>query len=767
VPAQPPVRLTGLRQRPVPQGAGGVAAITSSLRHTLSRMGPLRTLRALARVNQANGFDCPGCAWPDPQHRSIVEFCENGAKAVAEEATTARITAEFFAKHTVADLAEQSDHWLGLQGRLTEPMVLRPGATHYTPIAWDEAFTLLAKELNDLPGPDVAAFYTSGRTSNEAAFLYQLFVRQFGTNNLPDCSNMCHESSGTALNETLGIGKGTVTLEDFDHADGIWIIGQNPGTNHPRMLSTLQAAARRGCRIVSINPLREPGLDHFVHPQEPLAMLRGQGRASARIAELFVQVRVGGDVALLQAVGKALIELEDRNPGTVVDRAFRDEFTSGYEPYARHLRTLQWPELLEESGVDRLTLDRLVDTWRSSRRLIACWAMGLTQHKHAVANIQEVVNLLLLGGHMGRPGAGACPVRGHSNVQGDRTMGIFEKPPAWTQKCSDIFGFQAPREEGLDVVGTIEAMRDGRVQALVALGGNFLSAAPDTEATAQGLRRCRLTVQVSTKLNRSHLVHGQTALILPCLGRTEVDVQAGKPQCVTVENSMGVVHRSQGQLPPASTHLLSEPAIVARMAHAVLGKRSQVPWLELVQDYDGVRDLIAEVVPGFADFNRRVRAPHGFVLPNGARDRTFATATGKANFTVHPTPRWDGKPGQLRMMTVRSHDQYNTTIYGLDDRYRGILGERRVILMHASDLAERDLQPGQRVDITSHFDEGNGQDATRTVRGFLTVAYDVPRGCAVTYFPEANPLVALGNRADRSRTPASKSVNVTVVAAQG
>ncbi len=736
----------------LPKKAGGWGALTSTMRYSWAEMGAVRSVRALYRVNQRHGFDCPGCAWPDPKHRSSFEFCENGAKAVAEEATTARVTPEFFAKWSIAELAEQSDLWLGKQGRLTHPMVLKPGATHYEPIAWDDAFAMIAEVLRALPSPDAAAFYTSGRTSNEAAFLYQAFVRQFGTNNLPDCSNMCHESSGTALTEVLGVGKGTVTLEDFDQADAIWIIGQNPGTNHPRMLTTLQAAARRGCRIVSINPLREAGLGHFVHPQEPWAM----ASKGTRLAELFVQVRVGGDVALLQAVGKALLE----NAATVLDQAFIAESTDGFVAYASHLQALCWGDLLRESGVDRLTVERLADLWRSSKRLICCWAMGLTQHKHAVANIQEVVNLLLLGGHMGRPGAGACPVRGHSNVQGDRTMGIWERmPDAWLDKLGEVLQFQAPRGHGLDTVGAIEAMRDGQVQAFFGMGGNFLSAAPDTEATAAALRRCQLTAHVATKLNRGHLVHGKLAFLLPCLGRTEVDLQQGKRQFVTCENSMGVVQRSEGQLPPASKELLSEPAIVARLAHAVLGDRTRVPWLDLIDDYDGIRDLIAEVVPGFADFNRRVREPDGIDLPNAARNREFRTATGRARFTVHATPQWDLEPGQLRMMTVRSHDQYNTTIYGLDDRYRGIVGERRVILAHADDLAERGLAVGQRVDITSHF-EGE----LRTVRGFLTVAYDVPRGCVVTYFPEANPLVPLGHRADRSRTPASKAVAVTLAA---
>lgn len=718
-------------------------------RHALKHLGPLRATRILLRLNQIDGFDCPGCAWPESQHRSIAEFCENGAKAVAEEATTARITEAFFAQHSVHDLLNQSDFWLGQQGRLTQPMVLLPEATHYTPIAWHDAFALIADNLNNLPSPDAAAFYTSGRTSNEAAFLYQLFARQFGTNNLPDCSNMCHESSGVALIEAIGVGTGTVQLEDFDLADAIFVIGQNPGTNHPRMLTSLQQAARNGCRIVSINPLREPGLDHFVHPQEPWE-LPGRG---TRIAELFVQVRVGGDVALLQAVAKDILESDPRH----LDRTFIADHTTGFDDYALHIRSLNWPDLLRGAGVDRLVVRRIADIWRNSKRLICCWAMGLTQHQHAVANIQEVVNLLLLGGHLGRPGAGACPVRGHSNVQGDRTMGIWEIPPKWLLQLGKEFNFSPPTAIGLDVVHTIEAMRDGQVQVFFALGGNFLSATPDTHVTARALQRCKLTAHVATKLNRAHLVHGKTALILPCLGRTERDSQKSGSQFVTVENSMGVVSASRGRLRPASPQLLSEPMIVARLAAATLADHTQVPWLEMANDYDLIRERISHVVPRFADFNERVRQPGGFVLRNAAREREFLTFDGKARFTVHPTPQLKLEAGQLLMMTIRSHDQYNTTIYGLDDRYRGVLQGRRVVLVHRDDLHDRGLKELDLLTITSHF-----RDELRHAEGFTAVAYDLPRGCIATYFPEANCLVPLGQRADRSHTPASKSVVVTL-----
>ena len=752
--AQPPEESHAPDLGPVPEVAGGLPAVLSSMKHAWGEMGPVRGTRLLLKVNQPHGFDCPGCAWPDPGHRSVAEFCENGAKAVAEEGTTARVTPDFFRQWSVAELSHQTDHWLGKQGRLTHPMVLREGASHYTPISWDDAFALVAEELNALGTPDAACFYTSGRTSNEAAFLYQLFVRQFGTNNLPDCSNMCHESSGTALSETIGIGKGTVTLEDFDQADAIFVIGQNPGTNHPRMLTSLQAAARRGCEIVSINPLPETGLNRFKHPQEVLRLI-GPGTA---LNTLFLQVRINGDVALLQGLGKALLELEDARPGTVVAKSFIEDRTLGFEAWAAHVRAVRWEDVVEGSGVPREQLVAAAEILARSERTIFCWAMGLTQHRNAVGNIQEIVNLALVRGSIGRPGAGLCPVRGHSNVQGDRTMGIWERPPvALLDALSRELGFEPPRHHGLDVVDTIRAMHDGRVQVFFAMGGNFLSATPDTELTAEALRRTRLTVHVSTKLNRAHLVHGRRALILPCLGRTEHDVQVEGAQFVTVENSMGVVSASRGAVTPASEHLLSEPAIVARLAETVLGGRSTVRWSWLVEDYDRVRELISRVIPGFEDFNRRVREPGGFSLPNGPREGRFTTASGKAHFTVHALPRLELAPGQLLMMTIRTHDQFNTTVYGLDDRYRGIRNGRRVVLLHPGDIQERGLAEGQVVDLTSHF-----QGETRVARRFRVVPYNIPRRCAATYFPEANVLVPVDSFAQKSRTPTSKSVVITL-----
>jgi molybdopterin-dependent oxidoreductase alpha subunit len=758
--AQPPAEFTGLKLTERDAVAGGVPAVVATLKYAFGEMGVGRSLKTLARVNQPDGFDCPGCAWPEPDsERAHIEFCENGAKHVADEATTKRITSEFFRRWSVKELAEQSDLWLNQQGRLTEPMLLRRGGAHYEPISWAEAFKLIAAELNACASPDEAIFYTSGRTSNEAAFLYQLFVRQYGTNNLPDCSNMCHESSGTALTETIGVGKGTVTLADFALADAIYIIGQNPGTNHPRMLSTLQQAKRRGCRIVHINPLPETGLHAFKHPQDVLHLLG----AGTRLADLFLQVRVNGDVALLKGVMKEVLAQERERPGAVLDQEFINRHTHGFTEFATALDAVAWDEIEKESGVARAELRAAADIYIKAQRVIVCWAMGLTQHRNAVANIQEIVNLLLLRGNIGRPGAGACPVRGHSNVQGDRTMGIWERPTeTFLDALASEFSFAPPRAHGYDTVNAIKAMHAGAARVFFALGGNFLSATPDTEYTAAALRRTRLTAHVSTKLNRAHLVTGEQALILPCLGRTERDVQATGEQFVSCENSMGVVQASRGRLAPASEHLLSEPQIVARLAVATLGGRSRVDWQWLAADYDRIRAHIERVVPGFDDYNRRVRAAGGFYLPNAARVREFKTATGKAQFTVHELPRWELAPGEFLMLTMRSHDQFNTTIYGLDDRYRGIFNERRVVLLNPMDIEEHGLHAQQVVDLFSHFD---GEE--RVARRFLVVPYQIPRGCAATYFPEANPLVHIRDVAERSNTPASKSVRITIRPVEG
>jgi len=739
--------------------AAGFGGVVASLKHALSEMGVRRSLRTLTSINQKDGYDCQSCAWPDPDgDRHVAEFCENGAKATAWEATTRRATPELFARASVAELARLSDHELGELGRLTNPLLLRCGASHYEAVSWGDAFALMAAELNALDSPDEAIFYTSGRTSNEAAFLYQLFVRQFGTNNLPDCSNMCHESSGTALMETIGVGKGTVTLEDFAEAQAIFIAGQNPGTNHPRMLSTLQRAKRNGATIVGINPLAEPGLERFKQPQEVLGLL-GRG---TEIADFLLRVRVGGDVALLQGMGKALLEREQRGEPTL-DRDFIARFTDGCDAYAAAVRERSWDAIVETCGVPHEAIVRAADVFATSARTITCWGMGLTQHVNAVSNIQEIVNLHLLRGQIGKPGAGLCPVRGHSNVQGDRTVGIWERPrPELLDRLGSVFGFTPPRHHGLDTVGAIRAMHAGRAKVFFALGGNFLQATPDTEYVARALRRCRLTAHVSIKPNRAHLVTGEQALILPCLGRSERDVQRGGVQFVTTENSMGIVQASRGVLEPASPHLLSEPALVGRLARATLGSRSTVPWEELVADYDRIRDAIEQVIPIFERYNERVRVPGGFHLPSSARERRFITATGKARFTVHPLPRIQLAPGQLLLTTVRAHDQFNTTVYAPNDRYRGVRNGRRVVFMHPDDMRDRGFVPESVVDLTSHHD-----GSERHARHFRVVPYDVPRGCAAAYFPEANVLVPHDHVAARSNTPASKAIVITVSLAAG
>jgi molybdopterin-dependent oxidoreductase alpha subunit len=754
--AQPPEAFTGLRLTPAAKTAAGFTAVAASAKHLFSKVGPIRGTRLMLKVNQKHGIDCTSCAWPEPDgDRLTLEFCESGAKAIADEATTARCTPEFFARHSVAELSEMSDLQLGKSGRLTHPMVLREGASHYQPISWDDAFDLLGKELNALASPDEAIFYTSGRTSNEAAFLYQLFVRRFGTNNLPDCSNMCHESSGSALPPAIGIGKGTVTLDDFENTQVIVCIGQNPGTNHPRMLTTLQKAKRAGARMITINPLREAGLISFRNPQEAGGILG----ISTHLTDLYLQVRLNGDVAILKGIMKEILD------GGRIDREFIQSKTAGFDDFASALRQMSWDAILEQSGISRQQIQEAANMLGQADRIIVCWAMGLTQQPNAVAIIQEIVNLLLLRGSIGKPGAGACPVRGHSNVQGDRTMGIWDRPPGQLlDKLQQVFDFDPPRHPGFDTVESIKGMHEGKAGVFFALGGNFLSAAPDTEYTAAALRNTRLTAQVSTKLNRAHLVTGRQALILPCLGRTEIDRQSTGEQFVTTENSMGVIETSQGILDPASEQLLSEPMIVARLAQATL--KSEIPrfesstidWLSLASDYDLIRNLIAKVIPGCENYNEKVRRPGGFYLPNKPRDGDFSnTPTGKANFTVHALPDQRLEPGQLIMTTIRSHDQFNTTIYGLDDRYRGIHHERRVIFVNADDLQERGLKATDVVDITSHF---NGKQ--RLARRFICVPYNIPRGCCATYFPEGNVLVPIDSVAEKSNTPTSKYVIVTL-----
>ncbi|MSP18437.1 MAG: FdhF/YdeP family oxidoreductase [Bdellovibrionales bacterium] len=730
------------------EAAGGLSAVTEALRMSVAQMGVGRAVTSLLAVNQKKGFDCPGCAWPDPDdRRSLVEFCENGAKAVAEEATRRRVSPEVFALRSVEELSRESDYWLSQQGRLTHPMYLPRGESHYLPISWEDAFLKIATELKALESPNEAAFYTSGRTSNEAAFLYQLFVRLFGTNNLPDCSNMCHESSGLGLTKTIGSGKGTVSLEDFDHADCIVVIGQNPGTNHPRMLTTLQAAARRGCRIISINPLAETGLKKFRHPQE-LSGIFGKGTS---LATHFLPVKINGDVALLKGIQKAILETSE----TLIDVNFIKNDTEGFESYRTDLLAESWKNIVDGSGISEKQIREVAEVIANSKAMICCWAMGLTQHQNAVANIQEIVNLLLLGGHFGRPGAGACPVRGHSNVQGDRTMGIWERPtPEFLNSLGKEFLFTPPAAHGYDTIESIEAMHQGKVKVFIGLGGNFLSATPDTAYTAKALNRCRMTVQVSTKLNRSHLITGEHALILPCLGRTEIDLQENTPQFVSVENSMGIVHSSQGHLTPASKELKSEPAIIAGLAKATLG----VNWEGYIANYDEIRERISRVIPGFENFNQKIRKPGGFVLPHAVRDRKeFITPSKKAIFTVHSIPHLEVLAGQFIMATIRSHDQYNTTIYGMEDRYRGIHQGRRVVLMNIEDMKEQNLSEGDPVDLISHY-----RGVKRRAKNFRIVTYEIPRGCVASYFPETNVLIPIDSFAEGSQTPTSKSVIISL-----
>jgi len=759
------------------ESAGGLRALSVTLQHAQTQTGIPRALRVLSRANQRSGFDCPGCAWPEPEVRSFAEFCENGAKAILDEATNARVGREFFARHSIAELLNQSEGWLNAQGRITEPMILRPGAGHYEPISYEGAYEIISEQLHALASPHEAAFYTSGRTSNEAAFLYQLFVRSFGTNNLPDCSNLCHESSGVALKESIGIGKGTARLDDFQQADLIFVVGQNPGTNHPRMLSTLREAKLRGATIVCVNPLVELGLVRFAHPQVAEDLLTG----GVDISDEFVRVCINGDQAFFRGLSKALLESPQPD---AVDRAFIQQYTAGASEFERIVRATTWQEIETKSGITRGRILQIADLVLSSRNIISSWAMGLTQHQNAVATIQELVNFMLLRGNIGRAGAGVCPVRGHSNVQGDRTMGIVPVlAPEFTKALELVCGVAVPSEPGLDTVGTITEMAAGRVRALISLGGHFLSASPDTHFTAEALKKCDLTVQISTKLNRSHLVTGKTAIILPCLGRTERDEGPAESAFVTVENSMGVIHPSAGKLPPVSPHLRSEARIVAQIAAEVLKGEvltgealrdrtpssawPQVEWSQLGSDYDAIRDIIARVVPGCEGYNHRVRNRGGFEIENGPRERRFTTGSGKAHFFAASLNSIEARPGELLLMTVRSHDQFNTTVYSDEDRYRGMTS-RKVILLNVRDLHERGITSGQEVLITSLFEASDGSgESTRTLAGFRALAYDVPRGSAVAYFPEANPLIFVGSYADRSRTPTSKSIRIRVEGSLG
>ena len=742
-----PLDFNRLRISKVKSTAAGIPAAVSSMNHGIRKMGVAKTVRSLLMVNQKDGFDCPGCAWPDPDHRSSFEFCENGAKAVADEAMKANVDATFFRKYSVSDLLKKSDYWLNSQGRIAQPMILEADATHYTPIDWEDAFQFIASSIQSMESPKRGVYYTSGRTSNEAAFLYQALVRALGTNNLPDCSNMCHESSGKALTETIGIGKGTVHLEDFNHSDLILVIGQNPGTNHPRMLTALRDAKKKGAKIISINPLPETGLKRFKHPQD---YMTGDLK-STQLADLYVPVRIGGDAALLKGIMKEVHALG------AIDLEFISSKTTGYNEFEVSLDSHSWEQIVEDSGIERHTIQKIAQMCCDSKATIACWAMGLTQHKNGVAVIQEVVNLLLMGGHIGRPGAGVCPVRGHSNVQGDRTVGIWEAPSeSFLEKLEEGLKFNLPREHGYDVVQSIHAMEKSMVDVLICMGGNFLSATPDTPRTSRAIQNVGLTVQISTKLNRSHLVTGDTALILPVLGRTELDVQSSGEQFVTVENSMGVVHRSKGNLRPASNHLVSEPALVAHLGQLLCPE--VLDWKSYGNNYDSIRNLMAESLNGFENYNDRIQQSNGFLLPNPPRDSCeFSTPTGKAVFTTHSLPNVALAQDRFVLMTLRSHDQYNTTIYGLHDRYRGVHGNRRVLFMNALDMSEYGLKTRDVVNITSHF-----EGSTRKSKQWNVVPYEIPRKNLAAYFPEANELVPLESTAHISNTPTSKWIEVTI-----
>ena len=749
--------LTPLEEKPPKlsppkNSAAGIPAVVSTMKYGLTNMGVINSISKLSKVNDFHGFDCPGCAWPDPDdHRSFAEFCENGAKAVSDEATKSRVDSNFWSKWSISELSQKSDFWLNSQGRLTEPMIIRQNSNYYQPISWEDAFDVIADNIVSLENPDEAIFYTSGRTSNEAAFLWQLLARRIGTNNLPDCSNMCHESSGVALSESIGIGKGTVTLDDFNSADLIIVVGQNPGTNHPRMLTALRDAKKKGASIISVNPLVETGMKKFKHPQNPVEML-GFGSS---IADKHLRVKINSDQALFRAFSKSIIESDN------IDEDFIDKYTNGFENFRKIAIESRYEEISEITGIPLQEILEISQKVSKSKSTIVCWAMGITQHKNSVATIQEIVNFLLLGGNIGRKGAGVCPVRGHSNVQGDRTVGINHKPsPDFINNLEKSTGIRSPEKHGFDSVEAVKAMEKGDAKVFLAMGGNFLSAMSDTNRTSVALSNCNLTVHISTKPNRSHLITGKTGIILPCLGRTEEDISSSNGrQFVTVENSMGVVHSSTGTFKPASNLLKSEPAIVSGIGGAIESRleRSGIPWQNLSEDYDLIRNLIEKTIPGFDEYNVRIKSKSGFYLPNPPRDsRTFPTENGYANFVSNDIS-FAKSSNKFMMMTIRSHDQYNTTIYGLDDRYRGISKGRRVVLMNKNDISKHNLSKGELVDLSSEMESG-----TVLSPDWFVVPYDIPEGNVATYFPESNCLIPLDSVAEKSNTPTSKSVPIGI-----
>jgi molybdopterin-dependent oxidoreductase alpha subunit len=757
--------LGNLKVSEIRENAAGLSAVVNTTKAIVKKAGAVRGTKLLLALNQKGGIDCNSCAWADPDgERTHAEFCENGAKAIADEADTRRVTPEFFAKYSVAELAAQSDQWLNAQGRITEPVFLAEGATHYEAITWEKAFQILREELNSLASPDEAVFYTSGRTSNEAAFLYQLFVRNFGTNNLPDCSNMCHESTSVALSEATGLGKASVKLEDLENTDLIIIIGQNPGTNAPRMMSSLRQAKENGAKIIAVNPLPEAGLMNFVDPNPehydsflkyPFEILSNH---ATHLSDLYLPVRIGGDMAFLKGVMKVLLEREKYSPTPIFDHQFINDKTEGFQDFVAHLETIDWETIIEQSGLQKAQIEEAAELYINSNRVITCWAMGITQHKHAVATIRDIANLHFLRGQIGRQGAGLCPVRGHSNVQGDRSMGIWEQMnPKFRANLEKEFHFKTPEKDGLDTVESIKAMHDRTAKVFFAMGGNFLVATPDTKYTEEALRNCNLTAQVITKLNRTAIVTGKKSLILPCLGRTEIDMTGGREQFVSTENTMLNVQMSKGIAEPASEHLRSEIWIIGKLAQAVLKNKMRVDWDRLINNYERIRDAISRVVPGCENYNHKVQQPGGFYMPNPPHEGTFPTDSGKAKFFTSQIEKIELEPGELLMTTIRAHDQFNTTVYDENDRYRGIRGSRRVIFMNEKDIAERGLKQGEVVDITSRF-----KDKERRVESFIVVAYQIPQSCAATYFPEANALVPIESVAEKSNCPTSKLVKITV-----
>ena len=750
--------------------AGGWDSLASTAKHLFHSENVAKNILNLMKTNQDHGFDCPGCAWGEETKKDRFKFCENGAKAVNWEATSRRLSPAFFAEFSVSALRKQTDYFLEDQGRLSDPMLYKAETDKYEPISWDDAFTLIAKHLNELESPNQAEFYTSGRASNEAAFLYQLFVRKFGTNNFPDCSNMCHEASGIALKQAIGSGKGTVTLDDFEHADAIFVFGQNPGTNHPRMLHTLNHAVHRGAKIVTFNTLKERGLERFANPQSPVDMVFG---SSTKLTSLYFTPNLGGDMAAVRGMVKVLLKRHEQavdSGDSVFNLKFIEKNTSGLEAYLAEVKATPWSLITEQSGLSKKEIKSAADVYQNSKRVIITWAMGITQHKHSVATVNELANLQLLFGQIGKKGAGLCPVRGHSNVQGDRTMGIDEKPSqALLDNIEKAFDFTPPQAHGHNAVQAVEAMLRGDSKVFIGLGGNFAAAMPDTEVTRQAMSRCDLTVNIATKLNRTHLYPGKTALILPCLGRTDIDLQQGKPQKITVEDSFSMVHSSQGVVKSDIRQMRSEPAILAGIAQATLGS-SSIDWLDLITDYDKIRDLIDKTIPGFTDMKKRLLAPGGFYLGNSAAEHKWNTSDQKAQFHHVPLPESVVSASQRALtnnkifvlQTLRSHDQYNTTIYGFNDRYRGLSGDRHIIMLNENDISAIGLASGDKVDIEALW----GDEVIRKVTNFTIVAYDIPAGNAAAYYPETNPLVALANHGDFTFTPNSKSIAIMITAAQ-